>query len=808
MLNNTFNPKISDEQLSKFNGLVESINGIENTIPLMTKSIFNFKGRKCEEIAKTVINHLTTSSSEVCDPFAGTCTFPIASSSIPRRTLGIELDNYTFSVVNSIISNVDLPKLDEMFKQLKKNNFNKIMDLYSTECCGHKNYIKILYFDPETQEYYSPNSHREIKDSKNIKLYYKCPICNGNSKVFEPFDESKILDCNKLDTSLFPNHTLIENSRINITASTGANKYDTNFTNRNKYALLLLQNAISSFPECAERDILEHALVSSLTLSRTAQYGSGSEYIYQVMRFQAQEMNVWYLFEQKFNNIISYKKKYLRDKYHIDSEGNPYLTLLQGDYFNILSSSQYENKFDLIYTDPPYTDQVPYLERNQLYRDWLFKFYNKSYFKLTDKMLDSEVVVSNAPTRSSIKNIDHYYNAIDQMFNTFYRCTKEDGIVALTLNLGKSKYFKTLSEFINKARKNGFEYVFRIDLTKKDPSLRKQAAYKNTLSKEMLVFFIKLPPTKTYWYIGDRNIELEIGRLIYNLILNNKGITLTSAVKAINTNILKLSSNGDELLNTRIKNLIKNQFIVEKSTSMVYIDPDKLYLSIEDNTTLFNKLYDIVPIIINNLLDTKGSFTLDDLYFDISSKICNGDINLLNQILDDPMRENHIKILIKNYCDVEKETYVRKPLNTDIDENAIDISVLDGYAFEEVIKLLLSADGFTDVIRLGGAGDRGVDLRAKKLNLKTGKLEGYIFQAKRWVGDVGGTPIQRLHSMWMQYPDEIQHAICITTSDYTPQGKKEAISTKVQTINGHELIKKLNALFPGKYYHSLLDFSL
>ena len=62
--------------------------------------------------------------------------------------------------------------------------------------------------------------------------------------------------------------------------------------------------------------------------------------------------------------------------------------------------------------------------------------------------------------------------------------------------------------------------------------------------------------------------------------------------------------------------------------------------------------------------------------------------------------------------------------------------------------------------------------------------------------------------MWMQYPDEIQHAICITTSDYTPQGKKEAISTKVQTINGHELIKKLNALFPGKYYHSLLDFSL
>lgn len=808
MLNNTFNAKITNEQLLKFNDLVESITGIENTIPLSSKCVFNFKGRKSEEIAKVVIDKLTSTFSEVCDPFAGTGTFSIASSSIPRKTLGIELDNYTFSMVKSLVANIDFDKLEKMFKELKDKNFTKIMDLYSTECCGHKNYIKTLYFDPETQEYYSPTPHREIKDGKNIKLYYKCPICNSNAKIFDSIDESKVIYCNQLDTSLFPSHKLIENSRINITSSTGADKYNTNFTNRNKYALLMLQESISQFDPSLERDVLEHALVSSLTLARIAQYGSGSEYIYQVMRFQAQEMNVWYLFESKYNNIVSYKNQYLTSKKHTDSNGHDYLTLLNGDYFKILSLPEYTNKFDLIYTDPPYTDQVPYLERNQLYRDWLSIFYNNTDFKLTPQMLDQEVVVSNAPSRSSIKNIDNYYSDLDKMFKTFYHCTKENGIVALTLNLGKNKYFKTLSEFINKARKNGFEYVFRIDLTKKDPSLRKQAAFKNTLSTEMLVFFIKLPPNKAYWYINDRNIELEIGRLIYNLILENKGITLTSAIKAVNTNILKTTSQNTDSSNVKIKTLIKEQFIVEKSTSMIYIDPDKLYLSIEDNTTLFNKLYDMVPILINNLLEEKDSFSLDDLYFDISSKICNGDPSLLNQILDDPMREQHIKTLIENYCDTKQDSYIRKPVNTEYDENAIDVSVLDGYDFEEVLKLLLIAEGYTDVIRLGGAGDRGVDLRAKKINPLTNKVEGYIFQAKRWISNVGGEPIQRLHSMWMQYPGEINHAICITTSDYTEQGKREAISTKVQTINGHELMEKLNSKFPGKYYHGLLDFKL
>jgi hypothetical protein len=62
--------------------------------------------------------------------------------------------------------------------------------------------------------------------------------------------------------------------------------------------------------------------------------------------------------------------------------------------------------------------------------------------------------------------------------------------------------------------------------------------------------------------------------------------------------------------------------------------------------------------------------------------------------------------------------------------------------------------------------------------------------------------------MMMQYQSEIHHAICITTSDYTRHGVLEAESTGVQIINGEQLMTRLDNVFPGKYYHGLLNFDV
>lgn len=67
------------------------------------------------------------------------------------------------------------------------------MELYETSCCGVKNYIEKLYFDPQDNEYYSPRPNREFSNGKNIKLISACPICGNKDKVFEHFDEEKLI---------------------------------------------------------------------------------------------------------------------------------------------------------------------------------------------------------------------------------------------------------------------------------------------------------------------------------------------------------------------------------------------------------------------------------------------------------------------------------------------------------------------------------------------------------------------------------------------------------------------------------------
>jgi adenine-specific DNA methylase len=202
-----------------------------------------------------------------------------------------------------------------------------------------------------------------------------------------------------------------------------------------------------------KRDLLEHCLVASLTLARTCQYGSGSEYIYQVMRKQAQEKNVWELFTDKVTSFIKFKKQYADFQFADIADKRNLMTIKNCDYRDLLS--EHKNFFDIIYTDPPYTDQVPFLERSQLYRDWLHTFYDKNnQYLLSDDMLKNEIVITNAPSRVKSKSgTIQYYNDINEMFKHFYTSLKPGGRVVLTIKLGSNKYLLTLAEYIKLAKK-------------------------------------------------------------------------------------------------------------------------------------------------------------------------------------------------------------------------------------------------------------------------------------------------------------------------------------------------------------------
>ncbi len=778
--------------------ILDALEGVDNIVPFRMKTVFNFKGRKSPAVAQRVIEAITSENDVLLDPFMGSGAFVIAAAKAGRRIAATDIDNYTYSAVCTMLCQVDFDKLGKLFHEVEADAKNRVMQLYKTMCCGQQNYIEKLYFDPAEQEFYRPRPNREFADGRNVKLVAPCPICGGKDKPFDRLDEEMVSAICDEDVKAFPKACYIENSRINITASTGANRYDRIFTKRNQKALLIIQEAISGLSPCAERDVLEHALVSALSLARISMYGSSTDILYHVVPYGAQEMNVWLLFESKYNSFLNFKKEN-REILHSNDKENLY-TLFNQSYQDFCAPKVLSEAYDLIYTDFPYTDQVPYLERNQLYRIWLQHFYDSQKFALTKKMLDEELVQSDSCQRPNKKGVEQYYADIDKMFAAFYKVLKTESMAVLTVKLGKNKYFTTLIEIINLARKNGFEYAFRIGIDKNDPTIRKQSAYKNTLSNEMIIAFQKLRPEQRYWYVGNKNYEFETVRLVYKAI-EKEELDLSGAVKLVKTNLLKkdqyIAADDDIEI---ISSIVKNNFTVDDNTAIVRKDPNKLYLDIEDNSDLFMKFYNYVPVMIRRLLEGQGQFVLDDLYFEIANALCNGDPKTINQFLEDPRHASGIDRLICNYCETDGRVYTKKNYAQATDDDAVDISTLEGGEFEQLMKKLLEAEGYFDVIALGGAGDLGVDLVAKKWEDRT--IRNSLFQCKRWASNVGSEPMQRLDSE--RHRRNADYAICITTSDYTEDGKKISRERDIEAWNGEDVIHKLNLHDPGKYYNGIL----
>lgn len=61
--------------------------------------------------------------------------------------------------------------------------------------------------------------------------------------------------------------------------------------------------------------------------------------------------------------------------------------------------------------------------------------------------------------------------------------------------------------------------------------------------------------------------------------------------------------------------------------------------------------------------------------------------------------------------------------------------------------------------------------------------------------------IQRVDSM--KRTRNAAQAWVVTTSDFTQEGASEARITRVQTINGRQLLEALEVYFPGQYYLNL-----
>lgn len=82
----------------------------------------------------------------------------------------------------------------------------------------------------------------------------------------------------------------------------------------------------------------------------------------------------------------------------------------------------------------------------------------------------------------------------------------------------------------------------------------------------------------------------------------------------------------------------------------------------------------------------------------------------------------------------------------------------------------------------------------------------YLFQCKRWAANVGSEPMQRLVAEKLRRGADV--AICITTSDFTKDGRLISNEQDVSMWNGEFITRKLNEYFPNQYYNGALEWNV
>lgn len=159
------------------------------------------------------------------------------------------------------------------------------------------------------------------------------------------------------------------------------------------------------------------------------------------------EINVWNCFERRVRKLL----KACTEAESSDAKRGTTLTgnvtLQCGDSAPLLADIN-DNSIDLVITDPPHGDRIPYLELSELWNAVLQESVD----------FENEIVISDAKDRC--KNPDDYRIRMENIFAHTRRVLKPDGLLIVLFNSRNEADWESMTSMINAATNNhGVKYI-------------------------------------------------------------------------------------------------------------------------------------------------------------------------------------------------------------------------------------------------------------------------------------------------------------------------------------------------------------
>lgn len=412
--------------------------------------------KKPWNVIAACIEHFSRPGEIVLDPFCGCGSTAFEALRLKRKVIALDLNPLSVFITKMFVRPY-MPEYltkdcEDVFLKIKEIVMQRIYDLYQTICtrCGKTGIAITTVFNSINNE-----DDPRKREWKIIKVRYKCNSCGVNWK-----NNRLSLDERAQEISLskynFPRLRLLHNTRINIyDGMTVADIY----TRRNLAAMSILKEAIFSLRDGDCKDLMKFIFSGLVRLSSMTMHVKGGEpQNFYIPKKEMVERNVWDMFERKKKEVFEAKLwswPRIGPNY---KEATSFYDIVEGQASILVTQCDVQNLGDLlpeesvhyIHTDPPYADQVPYMEISLPWIGWL-ELLDEATIK---EKLKQEIVLTDSPERPdkhrvTQEGVKDYYELLGNAVEQMYRALKPKRWASIWYCCSKEEYWRALSDHLN-----------------------------------------------------------------------------------------------------------------------------------------------------------------------------------------------------------------------------------------------------------------------------------------------------------------------------------------------------------------------
>ncbi len=403
-------------------------------------------GKKPSEPVRYLIQNTSPKHGLVVDPFLGSGISAVEAIQLKRRFIGVDINPLAVRIARLLVSPPPVDVIKDAFARVASHVREAILATYTTR--QKKPATHYVWRHGIMEMVWLTNGEKrgrvELPPDEHDLALSECFAAYQPQRLREP--------------------RFFTNSRINSSPSLTLKDL---FTGRAIRNIELLLAAIDDLPE---------AMQEPMRLSLTAAIGQMSKMVFAITDRgkttgasssrmevgswvigywrpeQHFEVNVWNCFERRVQKLI---KAVAEHKSACGSAREGTLSavctshtdyaLLAGDCLAMLPQIP-DKSVDLLITDPPHSDRIPYLELSEI---WNVILGEEPPFEL-------EIVVSNAKERA--KTLDSYNQAMSRFLEIASRKLSSSGFLVLFFNARTKESWKFLNSFAASANEADIAY--------------------------------------------------------------------------------------------------------------------------------------------------------------------------------------------------------------------------------------------------------------------------------------------------------------------------------------------------------------